>query len=73
MKVMAKALKASSGRTPAALYKEQRDEHMVMSMAVVGAPSYFAKRPRPKTPQDLTSPFAAAPLLASAGARRYTM
>src|SRR5919202_4273418 len=25
-----------------------------MRMAVVGAPSYFAKRPRPKTPQDLT-------------------
>lgn len=24
-------------------------------MAVVGAPSYFAKRPRPKTPQDLTA------------------
>ena len=27
-----------------------------MRMAVVGAPSYFAKRPRPKTPQDLTAP-----------------
>jgi DNA-binding transcriptional LysR family regulator len=26
-----------------------------MRSAVVGAPSYFAKRPRPKTPQDLTS------------------
>jgi DNA-binding transcriptional LysR family regulator len=26
-----------------------------MRMAVVGAPSYFAKRPRPKKPQDLTS------------------
>ena len=26
-----------------------------MRMAVVGAPSYFAKRPRPKTPQDLTA------------------
>jgi DNA-binding transcriptional LysR family regulator len=26
-----------------------------MRMAVVGAPSYFAGRPRPKTPQDLTS------------------
>jgi DNA-binding transcriptional LysR family regulator len=26
-----------------------------MRMAVVGAPSYFAKRPRPRTPQDLTS------------------
>src|SRR6202048_2278858 len=25
-----------------------------MRMAVVGAPSYFAKRPRPKRPQDLT-------------------
>ncbi|RAI57076.1 LysR family transcriptional regulator [Roseicella frigidaeris] len=25
-----------------------------MRMAVVGAPSYFAARPRPKTPQDLT-------------------
>jgi DNA-binding transcriptional LysR family regulator len=25
-----------------------------MRMAVVGAPSYFAKRPAPKTPQDLT-------------------
>ena len=25
------------------------------SMAVVGAPSYFAKRPRPQKPQDLTS------------------
>jgi DNA-binding transcriptional LysR family regulator len=25
-----------------------------MCMAVVGAPSYFAKRPRPKRPQDLT-------------------
>jgi len=25
-----------------------------MSMAVVGAPSYFAERPAPKTPQDLT-------------------
>src|SRR3954471_14740799 len=24
-------------------------------MAVVGAPSYFARRPRPKTPQDLTA------------------
>ena len=24
-----------------------------MRMAVVGAPSYFAKRPRPRTPQDL--------------------
>jgi DNA-binding transcriptional LysR family regulator len=26
-----------------------------MRMAVVGAPSYLAKRPKPKTPQDLTS------------------
>ena len=26
-----------------------------LRMAVVGAPSYFAKRPRPRTPQDLTS------------------
>lgn len=26
-----------------------------MRMAVVGAPSYFAKRPRPQTPQDLTT------------------
>jgi DNA-binding transcriptional LysR family regulator len=26
-----------------------------MRMAVVGAPSYFATRPRPKTPQDLTA------------------
>jgi len=26
-----------------------------MRMAVVGAPSYFAKRPRPKTPRDLTA------------------
>jgi DNA-binding transcriptional LysR family regulator len=26
-----------------------------MRMAVVGAPSYFAKRPRPKRPQDLTT------------------
>src|SRR5438105_10392880 len=26
-----------------------------MRMAVVGAPSYFAKRPVPKTPQDLTT------------------
>jgi DNA-binding transcriptional LysR family regulator len=26
-----------------------------MRMAVVGAPSYFAKRPRPKEPQDLTA------------------
>ena len=26
-----------------------------MRSAVVGAPSYFAKRPRPKTPQDLTT------------------
>jgi len=26
-----------------------------MRMAVVGAPSYFAKRPRPKTPGDLTA------------------
>ena len=26
-----------------------------MRMAVVGAPSYFAKRPRPKKPQDLTA------------------
>ena len=26
-----------------------------MRMAVVGAPSYFAKRPKPKTPQDLTA------------------
>src|SRR6267143_4515523 len=26
-----------------------------MRMAVVGAPSYFAKRPRPRTPQDLTA------------------
>jgi DNA-binding transcriptional LysR family regulator len=26
-----------------------------MSSAVVGAPSYFAKRPKPRTPQDLTS------------------
>src|SRR5580698_4915257 len=26
-----------------------------MRSAVVGAPSYFAKRPRPRTPQDLTS------------------
>jgi DNA-binding transcriptional LysR family regulator len=26
-----------------------------MRMAVVGAPSYFAKRPPPKTPQDLTT------------------
>ena len=25
-----------------------------MRMAVVGAPSYFAKRPKPRTPQDLT-------------------
>ncbi len=25
-----------------------------MRMAVVGSPSYFARRPRPKTPQDLT-------------------
>jgi DNA-binding transcriptional LysR family regulator len=25
-----------------------------MRVAVVGAPSYFARRPRPKTPQDLT-------------------
>ncbi len=25
-----------------------------MRMAVVGAPAYFARRPRPKTPQDLT-------------------
>jgi DNA-binding transcriptional LysR family regulator len=25
-----------------------------MRMAVVGAPSYFARRPRPKAPQDLT-------------------
>ena len=25
-------------------------------MAVVGAPSYFASRPRPRTPEDLTSP-----------------
>ena len=25
-----------------------------MRMAVVGAPSYFARRPRPQTPQDLT-------------------
>lgn len=25
-----------------------------MRMAVVGAPAYFAKRPRPRTPQDLT-------------------
>ena len=24
-------------------------------MAVVGAPSYFAARPRPRTPQDLTA------------------
>jgi DNA-binding transcriptional LysR family regulator len=24
-------------------------------MAVVGAPAYFARRPRPKTPQDLTA------------------
>jgi DNA-binding transcriptional LysR family regulator len=26
-----------------------------MRMAVVGAPSYFARRPRPKTPQELTA------------------
>ncbi len=26
-----------------------------MRMAVVGAPSYFERRPRPKTPQDLTA------------------
>ena len=26
-----------------------------MRMAVVGAPSYFAQRPRPKKPQDLTA------------------
>lgn len=26
-----------------------------MRMAVVGAPSYFARRPRPQTPQDLTA------------------
>jgi DNA-binding transcriptional LysR family regulator len=26
-----------------------------MRMAVVGAPAYFARRPRPKTPQDLTA------------------
>src|SRR3954470_21378133 len=26
-----------------------------MRMAVVGAPSYFAKRPQPQTPQDLTA------------------
>ena len=26
-----------------------------MRMAVVGAPSYFARRPRPKSPQDLTA------------------
>jgi len=26
-----------------------------MGMAVVGAPSYFARRPRPRTPQDLTA------------------
>ena len=26
-----------------------------MRMAVVGAPAYFAKRPRPQTPQDLTA------------------
>ena len=26
-----------------------------MRMAVVGAPSYFARRPRPKKPQDLTA------------------
>ncbi len=26
-----------------------------LRMAVVGAPSYFAERPRPKTPQDLTA------------------
>jgi DNA-binding transcriptional LysR family regulator len=26
-----------------------------MAMAVVGAPSYFAKRPRPRVPQDLTA------------------
>jgi DNA-binding transcriptional LysR family regulator len=26
-----------------------------MRMAVVGAPSYFARRPRPRTPQDLTT------------------
>src|ERR1019366_5937116 len=26
-----------------------------MRMAAVGAPSYFAKRPRPKKPQDLTA------------------
>jgi DNA-binding transcriptional LysR family regulator len=26
-----------------------------MRMAVVGAPGYFAKRPRPRTPQDLTA------------------
>lgn len=26
-----------------------------MRVAVVGAPSYFAKRPKPKTPQDLTA------------------
>ena len=26
-----------------------------MRMAVVGAPSYFARRPQPRTPQDLTA------------------
>jgi DNA-binding transcriptional LysR family regulator len=26
-----------------------------MRMAVAGAPSYFARRPRPRTPQDLTA------------------
>src|SRR5580704_19296053 len=26
-----------------------------MRVAVVGAPSYFARRPRPKKPQDLTA------------------
>ena len=27
-----------------------------MRMVVVGAPSYFARRPRPRAPQDLTAP-----------------
>jgi len=40
---------------------EQVDKDMIavrlgpdMRMAVVGAPSYFARRPKPKTPHDLT-------------------
>ena len=36
-------------RVPSVGSKKSRD----MRMAVVGSPSYFAKRPRPKTPQDL--------------------